>query len=81
MKYFLLSLLFSSLLTESFSQQNRPTDVLAEKFVRYYNAEQTDSMYTLFSDEVKKALPQISVLPTIHQIKTPGPCSDCARRK
>jgi len=51
--------------------QHLPTDALAEKFVRYYNNTQPDSIYPLFSEEVKKALPLSNLGAVIQQFKGP----------
>ena len=70
MKYSLSSFILSFLVFQAFAQHQQ-TDVLAEKFVKYYNTTQTDSLYSLFSEDVKKALPLSNLGLVIQQFKGP----------
>jgi len=70
MKYSLSSFILSFLVFQAFAQHQQ-TDVLAEKFVKYYNTTQTDSLYSLFSEDVKKALPLSNLGLAIQQFKGP----------
>ena len=70
MKSSLSTFILTFLVFKAFSQ-HRPTDALAEKFVRYYNNTQPDSIYPLFSEEVKKALPLSNLGAVIQQFKSP----------
>jgi|GEM_PF-1372013 len=57
-------------LINGYSQETTITKKLAADFVNYYNADQADSLSTLFSDEVKKQMPPANVPPLINQLKS-----------
>lgn len=51
--------------------QEKSTQPLVAKFIRYYNTEQADSLYALFSDEVKTKIPADQAITIIRQLKAP----------
>ena len=70
MKPILLTTCLFFILINGYSQETQTTKELAAKFVRYYNADQADSLYSLCSDEVKKSLPENKISPIISQLKS-----------
>lgn len=63
----MFALIFS--LMSGYSQETAVTKKLAANFVNYYNTDQADSLFTLFSDEVKKQMPPANVPALINQLK------------
>jgi len=68
-KRFLLTPVLVISLVNCYSQETAVTNKLAAKFVSFYNADQPDSLYILFSDVVKKGLPTNNVITIISQLK------------
>src|SRR5690606_1923148 len=58
------------ILINCFAQETPPTSALATQFVRYFNAGQADSLYTLLSPEVQNNLPESNVSVVIDQLKS-----------
>lgn len=65
----LLTLTLFFFLMNGYAQETTVTKKLADNFVSYYNAGQADSLFTLFSDEVKKQLAAEKVPALIGQLK------------
>jgi pimeloyl-ACP methyl ester carboxylesterase len=57
MKYFFLTFILLLTLSTARSQNKTANDAFAAKFISYYNSGQADSLYAMFSDEVKQAMP------------------------
>ena len=68
-KRFLFALVLVLSLFNCYSQETAVTNKLAAKFVSYYNADQADSLYMLFSDGVKNGLPSNNVITIVSQLK------------
>ncbi|MGV3704699.1 MAG: alpha/beta fold hydrolase [Arcticibacter sp.] len=68
-RFVLLTLLLALLLTNGYAQDTPATRSAAQKFVGYFNAGKSDSLYTLFSDEVKKSISPASLPVLISQLK------------
>ena len=69
MKLFLLSFILLLMLGPVYAQQNPLADQRATKFISYFNAGQTDSLYTLFADEIKPQVPLASLNAAVQQLK------------
>ena len=70
MKKLLFTVALIVSLINGYSQETTVTKKLAADFVNYYNADQADSLSTLFSDEVKKQMPPANIPPLINQLKS-----------
>lgn len=70
MKKLLFAVALILSLINGYSQETTITKKLAADFVNYYNADQADSLSTLFSDEVKKQMPPANIPPLINQLKS-----------
>ena len=69
MKLFLLSFILLLMLGPVYAQQNPLADQRATKFISYFNAGQTDSLYTLFADEIKPQVPLASLNAAVQQFR------------
>jgi len=70
MKKLLFTVALIVSLMNGYSQETTVTKKLAANFVNYYNADQADSLSTLFSDEIKKQMPPANIPPLISQLKS-----------
>ena len=68
MKRFQIFILLLSMSLNSFAQTNL-SNPLAEKFIRYFNMGNVDTLYTMFSTEMKSAVKKDNLLIIINQIK------------
>ena len=66
---FLLCALFVLIASLSYAQKNATDTKNAEKFVTYFNKAQTDSLYTLFADQIKPQLPLPALGTAVQQLK------------
>lgn len=69
MKSFLLSFIALLVFSTAYAQKNVVTDRLAVKLITYFNTGETDSLYTLFADEVKPQLPLTTLNAIVQQFK------------
>lgn len=69
MKAFLLSLITFLTLSTAYSQKHAVTDRQAAKFISYYNAGKTDSLYELMADDVRSKLTIPALKTAVQQLK------------
>jgi pimeloyl-ACP methyl ester carboxylesterase len=68
-KAFLLSLITLLTLSTAHAQKHAVTDRQAAKFISYYNAGKTDSLYELMADNVRSALTIPALKAAVQQLK------------
>lgn len=68
-KIIILTLTMTFSILHCFAQDTAVKRHLANQFVRNYNTDQADSLYTLFSEEVKKSVQRPNVPAIISQLK------------
>ena len=69
MKSFLLSLITLLTLSTACAQKNAVTNRQAAKFIAYYNAGKTDSLYELMADDVRSKLTIPALKAAVQQLK------------
>ncbi len=58
MRNLIISTILSLFITNLFAQSEKPSyQVMADKFVNFYNSDKPDSLFAIFSIEMQKALP------------------------
>jgi uncharacterized protein len=68
-KVFLLSLITLLTLNTAYAQKHAVTDRQAAKFISYYNAGKTDSLYELMADDVRAKLTIPALKTAVQQLK------------
>lgn len=69
MKLLLLPFILLVMLSPVYAQKSPVTDRLTINLIKYFNAGETDSLYTLFADEIKPQLPLTTLNAAVQQFK------------